>query len=89
MAYAAAGFLAMASSESVAQVGVGVDVGPYGVGVGTYGPYVGGRASPYYGGPYYGGPGYYGGTHAIYGGPSSDLFSYEGPNRGAMEREDR
>jgi hypothetical protein len=84
LAYAAAGFLAMASSESVAQVGVGVDVGPDGVGVGAYGPYVGGHASPYYGGP-----GYYGGTHAIYGGPSSDLFSYEGPNRGAMEREDR
>jgi hypothetical protein len=81
----AAGTLAMASSESMAQIGPGIDVDSYSVGLGPYGSYDGGS---HYGYAYYGG-GYYGSTHAIYGGPSSDLFSYEGPNRGAMERSDR
>jgi hypothetical protein len=35
----------------------------------------------------YGGPRYrYGASHDIYGGPPSDLFSYQGPNRSAQER---
>jgi hypothetical protein len=82
--FAVAGTLAMASSASMAQ-GPGVYADPYGVGPGTYGSYDGG---PPYAPGYYGG-GYYGGTHSIYGGPSGDLFSYEGPNRGAMEHSDR
>jgi hypothetical protein len=86
IAAAVMGSAALASSPSSAQV-VGVDVGPFGFGVtvGDYGPYYDG---PYYGGPYYyGAPAYrYRGTHGIYGGPRSDLFNYQGPNRGAMER---
>ena len=80
----AAGLLTMPASASIAQVGPSVDVGPYGPGLGTYGPRYGGQ-EPYY----FTGPDYYGSTQAIYGGPSSDLFSYQGPNRAAMEHSDR
>jgi hypothetical protein len=60
---------------------IGGGVGPAGVYVGVAPPY-----GPY-GYPYaYGGPRPYGWTHEIYGGPSSNLFSYEGPNRAAQER---
>src|SRR5215813_6265946 len=87
IAAAVVGSAALASSPSSAQVGVGVDVGPFGFGVtvGDYGPYYDGH---YYGGPYYyAAPAYrYRGTYGLYGGPRSDLFNYQGPNRGAMER---
>jgi hypothetical protein len=68
-------------STAAAAQDVGVGVGPAGVYVGAApeGPY----GSPYaYAGPR---PGY-GWTHNIYGGPASNLFSYEGPNRAAQER---
>ncbi len=74
----AAGVLAIVSSASSAQ-----DVGRYGYGYGS-------RDS--YDAVYLGAidnSGYLGGTHGIYGGPTGDLFSYEGPNRGAMERATR
>jgi hypothetical protein len=84
--YAAAvgvfGALCAASGVSFAQ-GVGVEIGPVGAYV-DVGPDYG----PYYGYSYWG-PRYWyrhGSTHRIYGGPRSDLFNYEGPNRGAMER---
>lgn len=82
-----AGTLCVASGVSFAQ-GVGVEIGPFGAYVDVapnyvpYGPY-----GPYYGYGYVG-PRYWyrGSTHRIYGGPRSDLFNYEGPNRGVMER---
>jgi hypothetical protein len=80
----AAGLLMMATSASIAQIGPSVDVGPYGPSLGTYGPRYSGQ-DPYY----FIGPDYYGSTQAIYGGPSGDLFSYQGPNRAAMEHSDR
>jgi hypothetical protein len=79
-----AGILAATFGLSTAAVAqdVGVGVGPAGVYVGVapgYGPYGDEYA--------YAGPGRsYGWTHGIYGGPPSNLFSYQGPNRAAQER---
>jgi hypothetical protein len=78
-----AGMLAATFGLSTAAVAqdVGVGVGPAGVYVGAApeGPY----GSPY---GYAGRSRWYGAAHDIYGGPPSDLFSYEGPNRAAQER---
>ena len=63
-----AGTLAIASTASLAQAPVGPTLPPTGGPYGAYGP-----------GPAYG---YYPQTNGIYGGPSSDLFDYEGPNLG-------
>jgi len=77
-----AGMLCTASDVSFAQ-GVGIEVGPVDAYVDAgpvYGPYYGYRyVMPRY--RYH-----YNSTHGIYGGPTSNLFNYEGPNRGAMER---
>jgi hypothetical protein len=75
----AAGVLAIAGTVSGAQ-----DVRGYGPGYGS--------RNSYYDAVYVGAvddSGYLGGTHGIYGGPTGDLFNYEGPNRGAMERATR
>jgi hypothetical protein len=83
LAAALVGTCCAGSTVSFAQE-FGVEVGPAGVYAGVnpnVGPY--GAYGYDYPGPRFG---YRGGTHAIYGGPSSNLFSYEGPNRGAMER---
>jgi hypothetical protein len=83
LAVALVGTCCAESTVSFAQ-GFGVEAGPGGVYAGAN-PDVG----PYgaYGYDYRGPRSWYpGGTHDIYGGPSSNLFSYEGPNRGAMER---
>jgi hypothetical protein len=81
-----AGAITASATASFAEV---VDVGPYGAGF-AIGPYgydysIGRYGYEYYRGPIYG---YYprSYTHDIYGGPAVDLFNYEGPNRGAMER---
>ena len=74
----AAGVLAIANLASGAQ-----DVRGYGFGYGSRNSY----DAVYVGA--YDDSGYAEGTHGIYGGPSSDLFNYAGPNRGAMERSAR
>jgi hypothetical protein len=74
------GAFAVAGTAGIAQVAV--EVGPPGYGYGVYGgPY--GAYGP--GAEY----GYYPPTNGIYGGPTSNLFDYEGPNHGAMVRQTR
>jgi hypothetical protein len=75
------GFGAAGQAQEVQEVGVAI--GPadvYVEGAPGYAPYI--DAAYAYGGPRY----RYGASHDIYGGPPSDLFSYEGPNRAAQER---
>jgi hypothetical protein len=74
--FTAAGMFAALSSASIAQVPGGGEPGPDM----PYGSYY----DRYQGGLYYNEY-----TLPIYGGPTSDLFSYEGPNRAAMERSTR